>query len=161
MLDNIFNFDNVKLESEDNMKKEKNLNFPDLEIMGNFGYYKPFELVDIYVEDQDSDQNKPLEKRKRKLFNYQKMMFIFDCEYIPAVAENQKEASERKKTSFMWFMVQASFTNLYGKNKGNELFLKMISTFFENSLINNCNTIIDTSENVKQLEFNFEGALHG
>ena len=89
------------------------------------------------------------------------MMFIFDCEYIPSVAENQKEASERKKTSFMWFMVQASFTNLYGKNKGNELFLKMISTFFENSLINNCNTIIDTSENVKQLEFNFEGALHG
>tara|TARA_Y100001937_G_C6876360_1_gene222802 strand:- start:9 stop:440 length:432 start_codon:yes stop_codon:yes gene_type:complete len=143
------------------MKKEKNLNFPNLEIMGNFGYYKPFELVDIYVEDQDSDQNKPLEKRKRKLFNYQKMMFIFDCEYIPSVAENQKEASERKKTSFMWFMVQASFTNLYGKNKGNELFLKMISTFFENSLINNCNTIIDTSENVKQLEFNFEGALHG
>jgi len=143
------------------MKKEKNLNFPNLEIMGNFGYYKPFELVDIYVEDQDSDQNKPLEKRKRKLFNYQKMMFIFDCEYIPSVAENQKEASERKKTSFMWFMVQASFTNLYGKNKGNELFLKMISTFFENSLINNCNTIIDTSENVKQLEFNFEGASHG
>tara|TARA_R100000808_G_scaffold19774_1_gene42849 strand:+ start:45 stop:476 length:432 start_codon:yes stop_codon:yes gene_type:complete len=143
------------------MKKEKNLNFPNLEIMGNFGYYKPFELVDIYVEDQDSDQNKPLEKRKRKLLNYQKMMFIFDCEYIPSVAENQKEASERKKTSFMWFMVQASFTNLYGKNKGNELFLKMISTFFENSLINNCNTIIDTSENVKQLEFNFEGALHG
>ena len=143
------------------MKKEKNLNFPNLEIMGNFGYYKPFELVDIYVEDQDNDQNKSLEKRKRKLFNYQKMMFIFDCEYIPSVAENQKEASERKKTSFMWFMVQASFTNLYGKNKGNELFLKMISTFFENSLINNCNTIIDTSENVKQLEFNFEGALHG
>ena len=143
------------------MKKEKNLNFPNLEIMGNFGYYKPFELVDIYVEDQDSDQNKPLEKRKRKLLNYQKMMFIFDCEYIPSVAENQKEASERKKTSFMWFMVQASFTNLYGKNKGNELFLKMISTFFENSLINNCNTIIDTSENVKQLEFNFEGASHG
>ena len=137
------------------MKKEKNLNFPNLEIMGNFGYYKPFELVDIYVEDQDSDQNKPLEKRKRKLLNYQKMMFIFDCEYIPSVAENQKEASERKKTSFMWFMVQASFTNLYGKNKGNELFLKMINTFFENSLINNRNTIIDTTENTYQLEFNF------
>ena len=138
------------------MKKEKNLNFPNLEIMGNFGYYKPFELVDIYVYDQDSDQNKPIEKRKRKLFNYNKLMFIFDCEYIPAVAENQKEASERKKTSFMWFMVQASFVNLYGKNKGNELFLKMINTFFENNLLNNKCTLIDTSENVKQLEFDFK-----
>ena len=160
MLDTIFNFGNVNPESEDKMKKEKNLNFPDLEIMGNFGYYKPFELVDIYVEDQDSDQNKPLEKRKRKLFNYQKMTFIFDCEYIPQKNERQHKR-DRSNVSFYWFKVQASFTNLYGKNKGNELFLKMISTFFENSLINNCNTIIDTSENVKQLKFDFERALHG
>ena len=55
----------------------------------------------------------------------------------------------------MWFMVQASFVNLYGKNKGNELFLKMINTFFENNLLNNKCTLIDTSENVKQLAFDF------
>ena len=57
--------------------------------------------------------------------------------------------------SFYWFKVQASFTNLYGRNRGNELFLKMINTFFENSLIHNKNTFIDTTENVEQLEFNF------
>ena len=27
----------------------KKLSFPNLEIMGNFGHFKPFELVDIYV----------------------------------------------------------------------------------------------------------------
>jgi len=148
MLDNIFNFDNVNPESENN------LNFPNLELMGNWGHYKPFELVDIYVEDQDSDQNKPINKRKRKLFNYQKMTFIFDCEYIPLKNEKQHKRN-RSNLAFYWFKVQASFTNLYGKNKGNELFLKMINTFFENSLINNRNTIIDTTENTYQLEFNF------
>ena len=134
---------------------DKKLSFPNLEIMGNFGHFKPFELVDIYVEDQDSDQNKPIEKRKRKLFNYNKLMFIFNCEYIPLKNEVMKHETKKSNTSFMWFMVQASFVNLYGKNKGNELFLKMINTFFENNLLNNKCTFIDTSENIKQLAFDF------
>ena len=135
-------------------KKEKNLNFPNLELMGNWGHFKPFELVDIYVEDQDSDQNKPLEKRKRKLFNYQKMTFIFDCEYIPLKNERQHKR-DRSNVSFYWFKVEASFINLYGKKTGTELFLKMVNTFFENSLIHNKCTFIDTKENTDQLEFDF------
>ena len=117
------------------------MNYPNLTFFGNFGEYIPTEIVDIFIEDQHHLASK---KKKRDLNNYNKLMFRFKVK--------DKEGSGQ--VSFMWFQILAGFERTYGREKGKKLFLDMIYNFFNDSLLLNQRTLINT-ENNKQLSFNF------
>ena len=117
------------------------MNYPNLTFFGNFGEYIPTEIVDIYIEDQHHLASK---KKKRDLNNYNKLMFRFKV----------KDKEGAGQVSFMWFQILAGFERTYGREKGKKLFLDMIYNFFNDSLLLNQRTLINTEDN-KQLSFNF------